>query len=155
MLHMMTYEEGRKSYIFYLHHVVTIAIVGYLLYYPELTDNIPSVIIVFLLEASSACVNITALYKQFIKIYIQQIELLNISVYCMARIIGYPISIICLSYIFYIDETLTIKLYLFPIIILSMLYGVCLFWFRTMVLKYYKKYYTLVDTTTPTHNLLS
>jgi len=174
MLHMLTYEEGRKSYIYYLHHIATISMLGYLINYPDLTANVSSPLIVFLLESSSASVNITALYKQFVNINIQRAELINIIIYGITRILAYPITISYSLYILYIDENINNYTYIFPITVLYMLYGVCVFWFRSMALKYYKKYYSVpptstestteitatpteptTDITSPTHNLLS
>jgi hypothetical protein len=160
MLHMLTYEEGRKSYLYYVHHIVTIGILGYLVYFPKLAYNIMFPVVFLILEASSASVNATALYKQFIQVHVQWVELANAIIYCITRIIAFPITIFYTSHIYYMDENLTVDIYIFPILVLCMLYVVCCVWFRTMALKHYKKYYTVPPTPTetniaPTHNLLS
>lgn len=147
LLHMLTYKEGRKLYIFHLHHIVAVAIIATFQEYPDIGSHLIVNTVLFLLEVSSLSVNITVLYKQFAPNHVQSVELINVVVYGITRIISFPSIIYVESYRMYIEGHLIEPQYAAPMVLLFLLHLLCIMWYKTMLTNFYERYINV------THNL--
>jgi len=138
-IHLLTKPYAKTLKPFIVHHMLTIFLVGYL----HVLD-IPYYIILnmlyIVLELSGASINIT---NTLIHIYpsahfVIPCSFINVSIYCITRIMLYPVVGAYLLYYTYITTTSTYSYYLCgpPIVLLILLYGACIYWSIGMVAKH-------------------
>jgi len=140
MIHLYTKPYGKTQSIFFLHHGLTIVMVGYV-YLIESPYKSFNDICYILLETSSLSLNITNSIKYFYPNHpnMKCINLINISIYGLSRILLYPINIGHGIYILYnSNNAYIIQLHIFPVFLLIILYAVCVNWFIAMVTKHYR-----------------
>jgi len=92
--------------------------------------------------------SIAILCKLLFQTYKEEIELINMIFYGIVRIFTFPILTIIISYSYYPDEKLRqiyYFKYMFPIIMLCILYALSANWFKTMLHKYYNKRIAIAD----------
>jgi hypothetical protein len=147
LIHLLTYAEGRKLYVFHAHHIAAIITAITILVYPEICSILVVNMLIALLELSGASVNITALCKQFVPAYNKTVEFVNILIYVTTRNILYPCIIIKLTYDAYFDGHILKVQYLIPGITCHLLILACVVWGKTMIEKYYERY--MISTRNP------
>jgi nitrate reductase NapE component len=100
------------------------------------------------LELSSAGLNLSKLCKVFNQQYTREIEFVNIVAYGLLRLILFPVLTLGLIYQYctfeQIIERIVYYKYAIPTVLLTVLYVICVHWFKTMVQKYYNKRVTEV-----------
>jgi TLC domain len=140
LFHLLTYKEGRKLYIFHLHHIVAVVTLIILQEYPEVCPDIIINTILFVLETSSLGINITVLYKQFATNYIQTAELINVIIYGATRIIAFPSLIYTEIHNMYVNGHLGEPPFASVAIIMTLLHILCMVWFQKMLTNFYERY---------------
>jgi len=149
MVHMMTYESGKQLILFEAHHVGTIAIfIHTYVYLQDIMHPYAFSAVIIPLELTSAALSIAILCKLLFQTYKEEIELINMIFYGIVRIFTFPILTIIISYSYYPDEKLRqiyYFKYMFPIIMLCILYALSANWFKTMLHKYYNKRIAIAD----------
>jgi hypothetical protein len=137
MIHLYTKPYGKTQTIFFLHHGLTIVMVGYV-YLIESPYKSFNDICYILLETSSLSLNITNSIKYFYPNH-SHMKFINISIYGICRMLLYPINIGHGIYMLYnSNDAYIIKLHIFPVSLLIILYAVCVNWFIVMVRKHYR-----------------
>jgi len=137
MIHLYIKPYGRRQSIFFLHHTLSICIIAYIRY--TQIDVIIFIQLMYILMESSGCaLNITNLLKQFYPAskHIITYSFINVMIYGLTRVIIYPLIVSYYEYQLYISVLDTKYLYIFPNVLLALLYGVSVWWFIVMVQKH-------------------
>jgi hypothetical protein len=140
MIHLYTKPYGKTQTIFFLHHGLTIVMVGYV-YLIESPYKLFNDICYIVLETSSLSLNITNCIKYFYPNHpnMKLINFINISIYGLFRMLLYPINIGHGIYMLYnSNDAYIIQMHIFPVSLLLILYAVCVNWFIVMVTKHYQ-----------------
>lgn len=136
MIHLATKPYGASQQLFQVHHVLTIALAGYL----DLIDTPYKVevnLIYILLETSSTALNAVCVLKLYGPIP-EGVSVANVGIYGLTRIVLYPVVVgRCIVDVWH-SGTLLINV--FPICILSTLYVACFYWFLALVRKHSRDY---------------
>jgi hypothetical protein len=139
IFHLLTKPYAKTLHIFRIHHVLSICMIcyGYLLDIPYF---IASNTLYVVLEFSAVSINITNLLSHCYPSsnFVIPCSFINISIYCVTRIIVYPIFCAYLQYYVYVTTTTTYSycLCLPALGLLTGLYFACLYWFIGMVTKH-------------------
>jgi hypothetical protein len=136
LLYMLSYAGGRKMYLFHAHHICTVLFLAHLQQNPYVCPPNAMNITIMILELSAASININSFCKRFWNSYAKQVELVNIVIYFITRMVIYPIVLYTLLYQFYVEHTLWDPTYGVPSLIFTLLHFLCILWFRNMVLQF-------------------
>jgi len=137
MIHLYSKHYGRSQSIFFLHHTLCICMIAYLRYI-ESEYVVFSQLLYILMESSGFALNIMNLCKQFYPAskYIITCSSVNVITYGLTRVIVYPLVLGYYEYQLYISVSDTKYIYIFPNVLLSLLYCVSVWWFIAMVQKH-------------------
>lgn len=136
-IHLYIHPYGKTQRVYIVHHLVTIGIIAYVQYVAtgySIFGNINYI----LLELSSTSINVTNIVKFFNPMakYNITISGINVNIYFITRIVMFPLSLLLLSYMVYESDSSAKYIYIPPITLFSILYGVCIQWFIVLVKKH-------------------
>lgn len=138
-IHLLTKPYAKTLKLFIVHHTLTICLVVYL----HVVD-IPYYIILnmlyIVLEFSGATNNIAnvLIHTYPSAQFVIPCSFINVSIYCITRIVLYSTLCAYILYYTYVTTTSTYSYYLCipPMLLLTILYIACIYWFIGMVAKH-------------------
>jgi len=138
ILHLYTSHYGKTQTIYIIHHALTITLVTYV-YYITPGYNIFVNINCMLLEFSSTSVNVINIIKFFNpRSTYTTLSGINVCIYFLTRVFFYPISLFLMIYDCYHRDVTLLSKYLSipPMTLLSILFGVSIWWFIALLKKH-------------------
>lgn len=136
LIYLLSFAKGQTMYLFHAHHIGSIILISHLQLHPHI--NMPDSVnmTIFILELSAASINIKNLYRQFQLPFPKRVELINILIYFITRVILFPIILYMELYHFYMKEILFTLPGIIPSVLLATLYLICVKWCWDMVRRY-------------------
>ena len=136
LIYLLSFAKGQTMYLFHAHHIGCIILISHLQLYPHINKHDSMNMFIFILELSAASINIKNLYRQFQLPFPNRVELINILIYFITRIILFPIILYIEIYHLYMKEILFTLPAMIPSALLVTLHLICVKWCWDMVRRY-------------------
>jgi hypothetical protein len=145
ILHLYRAHYGKTQTMYIIHHALTIILIVYIQYIATGYNTFANVNYI-LLEFSSTSINVVNILKFFNPGSNSAIlSGINVCIYFLTRVFFYPLNLLLLTYCIYESDIPAKYLYIPPVTILGILFGVCIWWFIALLKKHLETHRKLLD----------